>query len=48
MTVQELIEELKKAPPDAEVYTEGCDCNGDVGSVRIEADRKEILLERSA
>jgi len=33
MTVQELIEALIGLPRDAEVKTEGCDCNGDIGFV---------------
>ncbi len=28
MRVHDLIEELKKCPPDGEVWTEGCDCTG--------------------
>lgn len=35
MTVAELIEELKKMPQDIEVYTEGCDCDGDVTKVSV-------------
>lgn len=35
MKVSELIEALKKAPQDAEVTTEGCDCFGDVGKAVI-------------
>lgn len=29
MTVEQLIVELKKCDPQAEVITEGCDCDGD-------------------
>ena len=35
MTVRELIKELHRMPPDAEVTTEGCDCYGDVGKVTL-------------
>ena len=36
MTVKELIEKLQAVPQDLEVFTEGCDCDGDVGSVAVE------------
>lgn len=33
LTVRELIEALQKCDPDAEVLTEGCDCEGEAKSV---------------
>ena len=36
MTVEQLIVELQKCPPQGVVQTEGCDCHGDVQSVTIE------------
>lgn len=33
MIVKELIIELQKVDQEAEVFTEGCDCNGEVDSV---------------
>jgi len=48
LTVAELIEELKKAPQDAKVFTEGCDCYGDVGSVEIDKNGKEVGLMRTS
>jgi hypothetical protein len=35
MRVKELIAELQKFDGDLEVITEGCDCDGDVGSVQL-------------
>ena len=35
MTNKELILELQKYPPDLTVLTEGCDCSGILGGVRI-------------
>jgi hypothetical protein len=35
MTVAELIAALAKAPPDLEIQTEGCDCDGDCAVVAI-------------
>jgi len=45
MKVSELIEKLKLAPQDAEVHTEGCDCNGDCAFVLIDEDG--VMLARS-
>ena len=36
LTVSELIAALLKLPPDARVYTEGCDCDGRAGAVELE------------
>lgn len=50
MKVKELIFELQKHDPEAEVLTEGCDCLGDVGEVEeFPSDKGEtaILLTRS-
>lgn len=44
MKVSELIEKLQRAPQDAEIITEGCDCDGDVGFVVVQDDR--VLLAR--
>lgn len=46
LTVRELVEELMKLPPDAKVYTEGCDCLGNIASVTVESDQT-IMLNRS-
>ena len=54
MTVIELISALTRMPGDLEVYTEGCDCTGDVGSARTERgyyenpDRLVVMLARKA
>jgi hypothetical protein len=40
------MEKLQKAPPDAEVSTEGCDCNGDVAAVLL-SDGDGVMLARS-
>lgn len=45
MKVSELIERLKKMPPDAQVETEGCDCIGQVEGVRL--DGNEVLITRT-
>ena len=37
MTVKELIKELRKHNPDAEIVTEGCDCEGEVVTVTAES-----------
>jgi hypothetical protein len=36
LTAGELIEELKKLDPNLVVCTEGCDCDGQVGSVALQ------------
>jgi len=46
MKVKELIAELEKMPPDAEVSTEGCDCYGDVEKVTFHESSVRILLWR--
>ena len=46
MTVQELIDALKKCDPAMEVATDGCDCHGDVGEI-VEysyGDGKAVVL----
>ena len=51
MNVNQLIAELLKVENKAlEVYTEGCDCDGDVGSVSIESNENNgycVYLSRS-
>ncbi len=44
-TVKELIKELKKFDEDSFVYTEGCDCTGNVVGVAVEED-KTLLISR--
>jgi len=36
MTVEQVIEELKKLDPKLPVVTEGCDCDGNVKSVSVQ------------
>lgn len=43
MKVSELIEKLQRAPQDAEVWTEGCDCHGQCGFVVLDDDGKVML-----
>lgn len=46
MTVQQLIEALEKVNnKSAEVITEGCDCDGDVGG--IEENKSDVYLWRA-
>ena len=45
LSVAELIEELRKLPPDLPVLTEGCDCDGTAGSVWLDGDR--VYVRRS-
>lgn len=45
MKVSELIELLQSMPQDKEVFTEGCDCEGDVGGVAI--DEEDVLIYRT-
>lgn len=50
MTVMELILALEEMPRGLEVASEGCDCEGDVVSLRVKSDGKNgwyLLLERS-
>ena len=46
LTVAELIAELKKMPPEAEVWHEGCDCTGAANGVTLESDGT-VLISRS-
>lgn len=46
MTVAELIKALQAMPQDAEVTTEGCDCDGDVAKV-TDCGSDGVYLERS-
>jgi hypothetical protein len=46
MKVSELIEKLQQVRQDAEVWTEGCDCDGDCAFVVVQDDG-DILLARS-
>lgn len=45
MKVYQLIVALQMMPPDAEVYTEGCDCIGDTGNVEIN-DVGDVIIGR--
>lgn len=44
MKVKHLIRELQKCDPEAEVWTEGCDCTGE--SHRVEADEDGVTVCR--
>lgn len=46
MKVSELVEKLSRVPQDAELVSEGCDCEGDVAHV-IVRDGNEVVLARS-
>lgn len=46
MTVKELIELLKQEDPEAEVFTEGCDCDAEAKGVRKE-DSGSVMITRS-
>lgn len=46
MTVKELIAELQKQDPEALVYSEGCDCTGDVQAVEADEGSKTVELKR--
>jgi hypothetical protein len=48
MKVRELVELLQRCPQDAEVFTEGCDCEGDVVLVEIHRTGGSVLLCRSS
>jgi len=45
LTVAELIEELKKMPPGAYVWHEGCDCFGAAGHVEVD-EEGSVLITR--
>ena len=47
LTVTELINELKKMPPDAFVYHEGCDCIGNAHTVELDKNDGTVLITRS-
>lgn len=47
ITVKELIDELKKMPPDALVYHEGCDCDGNADGVWFNEEDNTVLITRS-
>ena len=47
MTAGELITFLQKVDPDLPVITEGCDCDGSVGSVYIYTLKRKEKDERS-
>ena len=42
-TVGDLIEKLKEFDPDLFVYTEGCDCIGNVVDVTLEDDGAVVI-----
>jgi hypothetical protein len=46
ITVKNLIEELKKFPPTAHVYVEGCDCIG-AGVCVSALNVDDVLIERA-
>lgn len=48
LSVKELIEALKKLPEDLPVWSEGCDCSGEVGAAEIQMwdDEKVVFLRR--
>jgi hypothetical protein len=46
MKVSELIALLQKAPQDAELQSDGCDCYGDVARVFL-TDEGKVMLARS-
>lgn len=46
MTVSELMDALKKMPPNLEVITEGCDCDGDVTEVVHDTENAIVYLKR--
>lgn len=46
MTVVQLIELLKRAPQNAKVEAEGCDCTGDAAGLQIFADGKTVMILR--
>jgi hypothetical protein len=45
LTVAQLITELQKMPVGARVNTEGCDCNGEAGSVILDK-YGDVLITR--
>jgi hypothetical protein len=46
LTVAQLIERLRQMPPDAPVFTEGCDCTGECADVVLEdaSDGKKCVM----
>ena len=46
MKVKHLIRELQKCPPEAEVWTEGCDCQGESFSVEIQKRDGSVMINR--
>lgn len=48
MKVSELIEKLQRAPQDADVWTEGCDCDGECAFVLVHADGTVMLARPDA
>lgn len=48
MTVGQLRALLDQLPDDYQVTTEGCDCTGDVLSVLVEAEIRNVHLQRSS
>ena len=48
MTVGQLRALLEQLPDDYQVTTEGCDCSGDVLSVLVEAEIRNVHLRRSS
>lgn len=48
MKVSELIEALRKAKPDAEVMTEGCDCDGNAAFVLVDESGTVMIARPNA
>lgn len=46
MKVKELIKLLEAEDQEAVIITEGCDCEGDVGSIESRVDKNEVVLCR--
>lgn len=46
ITVEKLIDELKKYPPDALVWHEGCDCTGAASTVTYDESDNSIIINR--
>jgi hypothetical protein len=46
LTVSELIELLRSMPQDAEVWHQGCDCQGTADGVKLQDDGT-VLITRS-
>ncbi len=45
-TVGELVKKLRTFDQNAYVFTEGCDCIGNVVDVSVDKDDRTVLIER--